>query len=163
MEFYEVKHELTKENIEKYNFKNPRYGVIVYIEDKDKKILLQQRGAKARDENFLYESVGGGLEKTDSDFRSAIIREMKEEMGDKVNIKLDNSNFIYHLQKKDSEWVFIVFKGKYIDGKIDIVEPEKCLGYKFFPYDEAINSEQVSSDCRYLIKSINSEGKIQET
>ena len=84
MEFYKMNHEVTEKDIKKFNMENQRIGVIVHIEDKDGNILLQQRGLKSRDENGLFEDVGGSLEEFDSNYRAAIIREMHEEMEKKL-------------------------------------------------------------------------------
>lgn len=155
MKFYKLNHSVNSEDIQKFNFDNQRIGVIAHIEDKNGKILLQQRGLKSRDENGLYEDVGGSVENSDVDFKSAIIREMQEEMGNDANIKLFDSTNIYHCYKNNTNWIFVIFKGQYINGNINIMEPEKCLGYKFFTYDEAINSDLVSESCKFLIKAIN--------
>ena len=155
MKFYKIDHSVNSEDIKKFNFENQKIGVIAQIEDERGKILLQQRGLKSRDENGLYEDVGGSVENSDVDFKSAIIREMQEEMGDDANIKLFDSTGIYHCCKNNTNWIFVIFKGKYIDGNINIMEPEKCMGYKFFTYDEAINSKLVSESCKFLIKAIN--------
>lgn len=48
----------------------------------------------------------------------------------------------------------MVFYGKYISGKIKIMEPDKCMGYKFFDYEEIINSNCVSESCKFLTRSI---------
>lgn len=157
MKFYKIDHSINSEDIQKFNFENQRVGVIAHIEDENGRILLQQRGLKSRDENGLYEDVGGSVENSDVDFKSAIIREMKEEMGNDANVKLLNSAGIYHCCKNNTNWIFVIFKGKYIDGDINIMEPEKCMGYKFFTYEEAINSNLVSESCRFLIKAINME------
>lgn len=154
MKFYEMNHQVSKNDIDKFNFKDKRVGVIVHIEDENGRILLQQRVPKCRDENGHYEDVGGSVESSDVNFKSAIIREMQEEMGADVNIDLSNSIGIYHCPKNNGNWVFVIFKGKYINGNINIMEPEKCTGYKFFTYDEAINSNLVSNDCKFLIKSV---------
>lgn len=155
MRFYKIDHSINSKDIEKFSFDNQRIGVIAHIEDENGKILLQQRGPKSRDENGLYEDVGGSIENSDIDFKSAIIREMKEEMGDDANIELVDATHIYHCHKKDTNWLFVVFRGKYINGNINIMEPEKCMGYKFFTYDEAVNSSLISEDCKYLIKAMN--------
>lgn len=155
MKFYKIEHTVNSNDIKKFNFDNQRIGVIAHIEDKNGKILLQQREIKSRDENGLYEDVGGSVENSDVDFKSAIIREMQEEMGNDANIKLFDSTSIYHCYKKNTNWIFVIFKGEYIDGNINIMEPEKCLGYKFFTYDEAINSDLVSESCKFLIKAMN--------
>jgi len=78
MEFYELYHEANIEEIESFNYQNQRIGVIAHIENELGNILLQQRGIKSRDENGLYEDVGGGFDKGDKNFKSAIIREIKE-------------------------------------------------------------------------------------
>lgn len=155
MKFYKMDREVSNLDLQKFDFENKRLGVIVHIEDENGKILLQQRGAKSRDENGLYEDVGGSLENSDVDFKSAIIREMKEEMGNEVEIQLLDSTDIYHICKNNTNWLFVIFKGKYVGGRVNIMEPEKCLGYKFFTYEEAINSDLVSEGCKFLIKAIN--------
>ena len=155
MKFYKMNHSVNSEDIQKFNFENQRIGVIVHIEDNNGKILLQQRGVKSRDENGLFEDVGGSVENSDIDFKSAIIREMQEEMGNDANIKLSDSTGIYHWFKNNINWIFVIFEGEYIEGNINIMEPEKCMGYKFFTYDEAINSNLVSESCKFLIKAIN--------
>lgn len=154
MKFYKMNHEVNNEDIQKFNFTNQRLGVIVEIKDDNGKILLQQRGAKSRDENGLYEHVGGSIEKSDIDFKSAMLREMQEEMGNNANIKLEDTTDLYHICKNDTNWLFIIFRGKYINGDINIMEPEKCMGYKFFTYDEAVNSNMVSEGCRFLMESM---------
>lgn len=153
--FYKMNNTIDSEDIKKFNFENHRIGVIAYIEKSDGTILLQQRGAKSRDENGLYECVGGSVEDNDVDFKSAIIREMQEEMGNEVNIESLDFSGIYHCYRHSINWIFAIFKGKYIDGNINIMEPEKCMGYKFFSYEEAINSNLVSEGCKFLIKAIN--------
>lgn len=153
--FYKMNNAINSEDIKKFNFENQRIGVIAYIENCDGKILLQQRGAKSRDENGLYEDVGGSVENSDVDFKSAIIREMQEEMGNEANIESLDFSGIYHCYKHNTNWIFVIFKGKYIDGNINIMEPEKCMGYKFFSYEEAMNSNLVSESCKFLIKAIN--------
>lgn len=154
MKFYKIDHSINVKDIQKFNFENQKIGVIAHIQDKNGKILLQQRGIKSRDENGFYETIGGSVENSDVNFKSAIIREMKEEIGNDANIELLDSIGIYHCFKNNVNWIFIVFKGNYIDGNINIMEPEKCMGYRFFTYDEAINSELVSEGCKFLIKQV---------
>ena len=146
-------------DLEKYNYSNYKIGVIAHIIDKDGNILLQQRGVKSRDENGLFEDVGGKVDKDDTDYKSAIEREIKEEMGDDVNIKLSNPVGVWYVPKKDTNWLFIVFKGTYLDGNIKIMEPDKCMGYKFFTYDEAVESNMLSESCNFLVKIMQKIGK----
>ena len=154
MEYYELNHEATLDDIKRFNYSNQKIGVIAHIEDNSGKILLQQRGIKSRDENGLYEDIGGEVEPEDLNFKSAIIREIKEEAGDEINLSINDSIAIYHCYKNNINWIMIIYFVKYIDGKIKIMEPEKCIGYKFFEFDELINSDNVSESCKYLSKKI---------
>ncbi len=156
MNFYKYDKEIEPSDIQKFQFPNQKIGVIIHIKNEDGKILLQQRGNLASDENGLYEDVGGKVEKKDLDYKSALLREIKEEMGTLVNIEISGSLGIYHCYKNNINWIFIIFYGKYLSGKIQIMEPDKCMGYKFFDYEEAINSSFVSESCKYLIKAIES-------
>jgi len=40
-----------------------------------------------------------------------------------------------------------------------MMEPDKCMGYNFFSYEEATNSDLVTENCKYLIKSIKNSHK----
>lgn len=135
-------------------YPNRKIGVIVHIYDDQGNIFLQQRGPKSRDENGLYEDIGGKFEESDSDYKTAIEREMMEEMGTDIQIELSDVVGVYHCFKNDINWIFIIFLGKYISGEAKIMEPDKCLGYKFFSYEEAINSPSVSKSSKYLIEKI---------
>ncbi len=131
MKFYKMEHSVNSEDIKKFNFENQRIGVIAHIEDENERILLQQRGLKSRDENGLYEEVGGSVENNDVDFKSAIIHEMQEEMGNDVNIELFDSTGIYHCCKNNANWIFVIFKGKYIDGNINIMSQKNVWDINF--------------------------------
>lgn len=154
MNYYKMNHKIEMQDLENFQYPNRRIGVIAHIEDESGKILLQQRGMKSRDENGLYEDVGGRVEEYDFDYQAAIIREMEEEMGAEAHIRLDDSIGIYHCEKGNINWIFVVFYVKYIGGNIKIMEPDKCLGYKFFDYEEVLESNLVSESCKYLVKSI---------
>ncbi len=156
MNFYLLNHEATSADLKKFDFSNEKIGVIAHIENENGEILLQQRGIKSRDENGLYEDIGGKVEPEDNSFKSAIIREIKEEAGDEINLEFSDSIGIYHCCKNNINWIFVVYFVKYIDGSIKVMEPDKCKGYQFFKYEEAINSDVVTDCCKYLIKSIKS-------
>ena len=99
MDFYLLDHEATFEDLKKFNFSNQKVVVIAHIENSDGEILLQQRGEKSRDENGLYEDIGGKVDQEDISFKSAIIREIKEEAGDELNLVFSDSIGIYHCYK----------------------------------------------------------------
>ena len=155
MNFYLLDHEATFNDLKKFNFPNQKIGVIAHIENSDGEILLQQRGEKSRDENGLFEDIGGKLDPEDVSFKSAIIREIKEEAGEEINLEISDSIGICHLFKNNTNWIFIIYFAKYIDGNIKVMEPTKCKSYRFFNYNEAIKSDIVTNSCKYLIKTIN--------
>lgn len=154
MNFYLLDHEATFEDLKNFNFPNQKVGVIAHIENKNGEILLQQRGEKSRDENGMYEDIGGKFDSEDKNFKSAIIREIKEEAGNKLNLIFDNSIGIYHCNKNNVNWIFIIYFVKYINGNIKIMEPDKCKNYHFFKYDEVMKSDLVTDSCKYLCKQI---------
>ena len=159
MEFYKV-HSITFDDIRRYNYDNMRLGVIVHIVDESGKILLQKRGPKCKDDALLFEDVGGKLEDNDLDFKSAYIREMKEEMGPEAVFELSNPVGIYHCEKNGVNWIFVIFSAKYIKGNFLVMEDKKCLGYKFFDYEEITNSNEVSEGSKFLTKSLKKEYNI---
>jgi 8-oxo-dGTP pyrophosphatase MutT (NUDIX family) len=154
MTFYPINHEVIFSEIEKFNYPNRKIGVIAHIENDKGEILLQQRGIKSRDENGLYEDIGGKVDADDLTFKEAIIREIKEEAGEDINLEFSNSIGIYHCYKNNINWIFIVYFVRYINGNIKIMEPEKCIDYKFFSYDDVLNSDEVTESCKFLTKSI---------
>lgn len=159
MDFNIVDHEVTLSDLDNFNYSNQKIGVIVHIENKDGGILLQQRGIKSRDENGLYEDIGGRVESSDISFKDAIIRELEEEAGTDIKLEIGDSIGIYHCFKNNINWLFIIYFGRYLSGEFMIMEPDKCMGYKFFKYEDAINSDKVSESCKFLIKQI---GKINQ-
>lgn len=154
MTFYPLNHEASYADIEKFEYSNQKVGVIAHIENDKGEILLQQRGIKSRDENGLYEDIGGKVDPEDVTFKDAIIREIKEEAGDNINLKFSDSIGIYHCHKNNINWLFVIYFVKYINGDIKIMEPDKCMGYKFFAYNDALTSDEVTESCKYLIKRI---------
>lgn len=157
MDFFKLNHEATSEDIKNYNYPNRKIGVIVHIKNDNGDILLQQRGSKSRDENGLFEDVGGKFDDTDTSYKSAVIRELQEEVGEEAVIDIGDSVGIYHCFKNDINWVFIVYLGRYLSGEIKVMEPEKCLGYEFFKYEDAIKSDIVTDGAKFLMKSIMEE------
>ena len=154
MKFYPIDHEATFEDIKKFEYPNQKIGVLAYIENEKGEILWQQRGIKSRDENGLYETIGGKVDPNDITFKDAITREIKEEVGDDITLEFNDSIGIYHCFKNNINWIFVIYFVKYIDGEIKIMEPDKCTGYDFFTYDNAIASDLVTESCKILIKSI---------
>lgn len=155
MDFYFINHEATLDDIKNFKYPNQKIGVIVHIENEDGEILLQQRGIKSNDENGLYEDIGGKLEIDDHTFKDAIEREIKEETGEDINLKIGNSIGIFHCYKNNINWIFIIYPAKYIGGDIKIMEPDKCTGYKFFTYANVMNSDLVTESCKFITEKLS--------
>ncbi len=114
MDFYKLDHEATIGDLKQFNFPNQKIGVIAHIENDIGEILLQQRGEKSRDENGLYEDLGGKVNPEDDSFKAAIIREIREEAGSEINYSFDNSIGICHFFKNNINWIFIIYFVRYI-------------------------------------------------
>lgn len=158
MEYFKLKEE-NEVDLTNFQYPNQKIGVIIEIQDKSGKILLQQRGPKARDEQGLFEDVGGQIEESDKDFYAAIKREMTEEMGTDVMIENLKIEGLAHFKKREINWLFVIFTGIYKSGKIKVMEQDKCLGYRFFTTEEALNSDIVTKECQFLIKKLQEIGE----
>ena len=156
MNYYKLDHEATIKDIEKFNYPNQRVGVISIISNDKGQILLQQRGKSSRDANFLYENIGGSVEDYDSNFKEAILREIKEEAGEDIKIETSDSIgiYLYKSEKEDINWIFVIYSFKYLGGEIKIIEKEKCMGYEFIDPKEALKKEEVSAGCRELLRNV---------
>ena len=149
MEYEVINENVSIEDLKTYNYDNIGFAVLVHIEDEFGNILLQQRGSKARDDDKMYTEVGGGYEDFDNSFDEAIKREMAEEMGTKVVLEDLHPIGINHLFKNNINWIFVVYFAKYKGGNIQIMEKDKCLGYKFFTYEELMESDEVTKFCKF--------------
>ncbi len=154
MEFYKMEDGITSKDIRKFNYPNQKLGVIVQIYNDDGLILLQKRGCKSRDENGMYEDIGGKVEEEDDSFKAAIERELLEEAGSEVEVKLSEPVGLYHNSKNGIDWLFVVYLGKYVKGEFKVMEPLKCEGYRFWWYEEAMESSMVTQSSKFLMKSL---------
>lgn len=154
MNYYKINYEATKKDIDKFNYPNQRIGVISIIRNEKGEILLQQRGKKSQDANFLYENIGGSVEEYDENYKEAALREIKEEAGDDLRIETSDSIGIFHYESKGYNWIFVIYLFKYLGGTAQVIEKDKCLGYKFINPKDAINSKEVSEGCRELLKNV---------
>lgn len=127
--------------------KEYKVAVIVFAFDKNNKIILQRRGPGCRDERFKLEGIGGGVKSTDSDFRSALHREITEEVGKNAQISIDT--FITAIGEKtldlrdnqEKYWILLAYKGTLQDGKLEVAEPDKNLGYERYDLNNVDENE----------------------
>lgn len=130
-------------------------AVIVYAFDKDNKIIFQRRGPACRDERFKLETIGGRVKESDIDFRTALEREIIEEVGNKANIELEEFIVCTYAKtfddryNKEQSWIYLVYKGKLKKGELEISEPTKNLGYERYKIGE-VNEDELSNGAREL-------------
>lgn len=112
-------------------------AVGVYIIDGDGRLLLTQRGPKARHEQYFWEGPGGEVD-ADEDFESAAVRELQEELS--VTVKIEQ--LLYEIEEifdaQGTGWHAKVFIATTVD-KPCIQEPEKCIGYGWFTLEQMSN------------------------
>ncbi len=128
-------------------------AVIVFAFDNEKHLILQRRGPACRDERFKLEGIGGGVKNTDADFRSALQREITEEVGTKAKIQI--GEFITAIlektfdlrEQKEKYWILLAYKGTHEGGKLEIAEPMKNLGYEKYRIEE-VDEEELSVAAR---------------
>ena len=74
-----------------------KIGVICFIFDKDGKVVLNRRGAGARDDIGKLQALGGSINDSDpDDFRQSMMRELKEEAG-VTDTSIDSFWYIWEL------------------------------------------------------------------
>ncbi len=139
--------------------KDYEVAVIIYVFDKDNKIIFQRRGPGCRDERLKLETIGGRVKKSDVDFKSALNREIVEEVG--IDAKIEIEEFIVstyaktfdNRYNKEQDWIYLVYKGSLIDGELKIEEPDKCLGYERYKIGE-VNENELSNGAKELYKIV---------
>lgn len=122
-------------------------AVIVYAFDKDNKIIFQRRGPGCRDERLKLETIGGRFDEDDIDFRTALHREIVEEVGTDANIEIEEFITATYTKtfdiknNKEKNWIFLTYKGNLKNGELKIAEPYKCLGYERYGIGEVDENE----------------------
>lgn len=130
-------------------------AVIVYAFDSENKIVFQRRGLGCRDEQLKLETIGGRVKKSDIDFRTALQREITEEVGTDANIELQEFIVSTYAKtfdvrnNKEQDWIYLVYKGNLKGGELKIAEPNKCLGYERYKIGE-VNEKELSNGAREL-------------
>ena len=138
--------------------KDYEVAVIIYVFDKDNKIIFQRRGPGCRDERLKLETIGGRVKKSDVDFKSALNREIVEEVG----VDADIEEFIIstyaktfdNRYNKEQDWIYLVYKGSLKDGELQIEEPDKCLGYERYKIGE-VNENELSNGAKEVYKIVS--------
>lgn len=135
-----------------------KYSVAVeaLIFDAAGRWILMERGADCRDEIGKLEGIGGKFE-NDPNFREALAREIREEVGDEANIEILN----YFETRKDTvyvndspkHWIIVSYLCLLKSGELKICEPGFNKGfYRYFP--DEIQPAKLSSSAKAAFESI---------
>jgi len=135
-------------------------AVIVYPFDKENKIIFQRRGPSCRDEILKLETIGGRVKETDIDFKTALNREIAEEIGTEADMEIGEfitSTYVTtydNRYNKEQNWVYLVYKGLLKNGEPKIAEPHKCLGYERYKIGE-VDEKELSNGAKVLYEIVS--------
>ena len=140
--------------------KDYKVAVIVYAFDKNNKIIFQRRGPACRDERFKLETIGGRVKEEDFDFRTALNREIIEEVGTEANIEIEEfitstyATTFDNRYNKEQTWIYLVYKGALKSGELTIAEPDKCLGYERYKIGE-VDEKELSKGAKEIYNIVS--------
>ena len=140
--------------------KDYKVAVIVYAFDTDNRIIFQRRGPGCRDERFKLETIGGRVKENDIDFRTALNREIIEEVGTEANIEIGEfitstyATTFDNRYDKEQSWIYLVYKGTLKSGELTIAELDKCLGYERYKIGE-VDERELSNGAKELYKIVS--------
>jgi len=110
-------------------------GVGALIYNDEGKILVTQRGPKAKNERGLWEIPGGSVEYGET-FEQAITREIREELGITIRVKSLHALCDHILPEEYQHWVSPTYICEIVEGEPVIQEPEKCSDWGWFSVEE---------------------------
>ena len=122
-------------------------AVEINIFDKEKNWVFMRRGPGCKDGRFKLEGIGGSVEKYDTNFISALTREIKEEVGEFAKIKIKKFLYarteeVYDLNEKTNKfWIILSYIGILESGELQIKEKTKNLGYERYLINEIDKNE----------------------
>ncbi len=135
-------------------------AVIIFVFDKENRIIFQRRGPGCRDERLKLEMIGGRVKNSDIDFKSALNREITEEVGIDADVEIEEfiistyARTFDNRYNKEQDWIYIVYKGSLKSGELKIAEPEKCLGYERYKIGK-VNENELSNGAKELYKIVS--------
>ena len=96
--------------------------VVAGVIYKDNKFLIAQRNLK-KDQGGLWEFPGGKVERNES-YKSALIREIKEELNANIKVNEYLGESIHHYPEKDIKLIF--YKANLLSEQVELLEHENC-------------------------------------
>ncbi|MGI8419800.1 MAG: NUDIX hydrolase [Candidatus Levyibacteriota bacterium] len=119
---------------------NVAVGALIFT--KDDKVILLERGKKARDAVGMLEGVGGGVDANEHDLHAVLRREVREEIGVEIDIAamltvkvMPGANYPF--------WVAVDYLCRLKSGTPTIKEPEKIKAIHMLSLNK-IQDEQLS-------------------
>ncbi|MBI5346912.1 MAG: NUDIX domain-containing protein [Chlamydiae bacterium] len=130
-------------------------GAGALIFNNEGKVLIAQRGPKARNDVGKWHFPGGCVEFGET-CEQAVVRELKEEFEIDIEVVEFLEMVDYILPEEKQHWISIFFVARHIGGVPKITEPEKCLGFKWLKFSE-INPDELSrvnqaNYCKFIEK-----------
>lgn len=150
--------ELVANLIDIDSLKKIKVAVVCFIFNKQGQVILNRRGPGARDDVGKLQAVGGSVNKSDTDFLSALKREVLEETGNN-NINIDKFIGTYHDRKMDNEtkeivdWIILGYIGILESGSLINIEENRSVDFEIFNLND-INPEELSVSTYEFIKEI---------
>ncbi len=117
--------------------KNFKIAVASLIFTPEDKIILLERGPHARDSVGKLEGVGGSID-DDMNLHDALIREIKEEIGE-VKVKIEDMLTVLIRPSSNDpnlKWVVIAYLCRLVSGQPKNMEPHKCTAIYEISLDE---------------------------
>ncbi len=116
-------------------------------------VFLAKRGKKAKNERGCWENPGGGVEFGET-LEKAVLREIKEEYGIKIELLEQFPAHDHILPKEKQHWVATTFLAKIKRGVPKILEPDKCDAIGWFSLNKLPKPLSMISkaDLRYYKK-----------
>lgn len=139
-----------------------KIGVICFIFDKNGKVVLNRRGAGARDDVGKLQALGGSINNNDSDFRDSMKRELIEEAGvDDVEINKFVGAIVDTKFDKNAgkviDWIILAYVGKQGEQEFKNMEPERCIGIEHLDID-SIDYNDLGETAASFLDYIKSKG-----
>jgi hypothetical protein len=124
--------------------------------------MLMRRGASAGDEVGKLEGIGGRADESDV-LREELLREVREEIGDEVEIEVVDflelkSDRVLKAMADGSPiwktWIIASYICKLVAGRPDIREPDKNEGFEYFSDLQLVDPRRLSSSCQQSLASL---------
>ncbi len=113
-------------------------SVCVMCHDGEGKYLVGQRSPECKDEHYTWHPIGtGGVEPHES-IIDAAKREVKEECGaDITDLEFMGFREIFREHENEkTHWIAFDYRGKVDVDQVKIMEPEKCLEFRWCTVDQ---------------------------